>query len=496
MNQRNQEVFDIYRPFRNLLSKFNTIDSLYVIWGYSRNYTFNLDFPEDIDKLVGFNPNETDLNLRKYRGGFFDHELEFLLREAIINCDFVKTKHSLKEGRNSIKLINYMRSTLSDGLSKKINIKDNLFVEFNRMAHNQFNWQMGYNLKTVFRYNQIYSDAAVSTIIYNKLNLTPKQILLIGSLLFSYAGNNFITPMITSSTTDLITVEMINTYLSHFSTTIDDVKHELKEYQQINENLLYTYNPLFAKPIIIEKGGIICPMPMLIFWQMTAGIYYSICDDADFSQAFGDSFQNYVGTVIQKSCNNENLKTFQEEIFGRQEKRTSDWIITDTDSILFIECKTKRMRLDSKTELDSNNGLNKDLKKMAEFVTQLYKTYIDYTLGLYPSIAFDESKEFFPLVLTLEDWGTNFNHLILETITNLTKIEFEKNNLDISLITKYPFNIRCASEFEKDIQLINALGIKDYFKKVQSNQIIDFIDTFEYKNIYEGEYEKIFPPIK
>ena len=58
MNPRNKAVFEIYRPLRNLLNGFNTLDSLYVIWGYSRNYTFNYDFPNDIEKLRGFNPKE------------------------------------------------------------------------------------------------------------------------------------------------------------------------------------------------------------------------------------------------------------------------------------------------------------------------------------------------------------------------------------------------------------------------------------------------------
>ena len=493
MNPRNKAVFEIYRPLRNLLNGFNTLDSLYVIWGYSRNYTFNYDFPNDIEKLRGFNPKEKDLHNRKYYGGLFDHELEFLLREIIINGDFRKKSASLKSAKYSIKLVNYLRGPLSDGLSKTINMKDNLFLEFNRLAHNQFDWQMGYSIKTVFRYNLIYSDAAVSKIIFDKLGLTPNQILLIGSLLFSYTGTNFITPLITSSTTDLITVEMINIYLSHFATTIKEVRQELKEYQQINENLLYTYNPLCARPIILEKDGMICPMPMLIFWQMTSGIYYCICDSVNFSHAFGDSFQKYVGTVLEKSCDNGNFQIYPEETFGKQHKRTSDWMVSDIDSILFIECKTKRMRLDSKTELDSNNGLNNDLKLMAGFITQLYKTYLDYKLGLYPSIGYDESKTFIPLVLTLEDWGVNFNHLIMETITNLTEIEFQKANLDTSLLKEFPFNIKCASEFENDIQLINELGIKDYFEKCRTNQITEYSKNFKFKDIYKDEYSKIFP---
>lgn len=81
----------------------------------------------------------------------------------------------------------------------------------------------------------------------------------------------------------------------------------------------------------------------------------------------------------------------------------------------------------------------------------------------------------------------------METITNLTEIEFQKANLDTSLLKEFPFNIKCASEFENDIQLINELGIKDYFEKCRTNQITEYSKNFKFKDIYKDEYSKIFP---
>jgi hypothetical protein len=88
------------------LAKFNVIDSLYVIWGYSRNYTFNNEFPGDIEKAFNFNPNEPDKFTRQYHGGLFDHELEFLQKEFIINCDIAKTTNSIREQKHFAKTLN------------------------------------------------------------------------------------------------------------------------------------------------------------------------------------------------------------------------------------------------------------------------------------------------------------------------------------------------------------------------------------------------------
>jgi hypothetical protein len=274
--------------------------------------------------------------------------------------------------------------------------------------------------------------------------------------------------------------------------TIDDARRELKQFQQINENLFYTYNPIQARPIFIENATAICPIPLFIYWQITSGIYYFIYNEKNFDNAFGNSFQKYVGEVLKKSCDSHVIAIIPEEKYGKPEKATADWIVIDETSIMFIECKTKRMRLDSKSELEVKDNLEKDLKKMADFIGQLYKTYRDYCANLYPNIKYDETKDFYPLVLTLEEWHININHILLDKLKEFVIEYFDKNNLEKTLLENFPYHIRCPSEFEKHIQLINGLGIKEYFYKTHHNLIQDYIPTFEFKYIYEGEFQRIF----
>jgi hypothetical protein len=496
VENQDDSLFETYKPFRNKLAKFNVIDSLYLIWGYSRNYTFDKEFPRDIEKPSLFNPLEPDKFARKYRG-LFDHELELLQKEFILNCDIAPTKDSLRQYKHFSKTLNYLRGTLEETISKKYNNDDNIILEFNRLAHRQLKWQGGYDQETIFRYYQIYSDKTLSEIISNKFNLTTQQLFLVGFFLFACTGSNFRNALPFNSSAKALTSEMIETFLGHFSMTIEDARRELKKYQQLNENYHYTYNPLLAKPILLDRNDIICPIPLFIYWQITIGIYYSILNEKNFDNAFGNSFQNYVGGVINKSCSNPDFKVIPEEKYGKPEKGTADWIITDKDSVMFIECKTKRMRLDSKSSLEITESLENDLKKMAGFVGQLYKTYLDYKDNLYPTIKYDDSKHFYPLVLTLEDWYLNINHILLDKVKVFVIDYFKVNNLDTELLEKYPYHFRCASEFERHIQLINNLGMKEYFHKTTNNLIKDYMPTFEMVDIYEGEFQKVFlDPLK
>jgi hypothetical protein len=483
-------IYQLYKPLRNQIRNYYLLDCLYLIWGYSRNFTFNLPLPSDIELPAGFIPND-DLQNRRYRG-LPEFEQEFLLREFILNCDPNHTKKSLKQKGNLSKLVNYLRMTFVEEVDKNMTLPSGFLIEFNRMAHRQFKWQTGYNQRVIFRNYKIYSDPEVSLIVKKKFQLTSYEIFILGFFFFRWTAENYRTNLPFRSEFHLISNEMIEVFFKNFSMTMEQAKDELKECQQMNENIFYSYNPLSAKPILIYQNAFMCPIPLLLFWQITGGIYYSIVKESGFENAFGTSFQNYIGEILSKSCTNPNFIIFSEKKYGREEKRTTDWLVIDKDSILFIECKAKRMTVVSKSELDIKQGLESDLTKMASFIVQLYKTYIDYTADKYPQIKYNPSKKFVPLVVTLEEWYINLNPPILEILKELVIKNFIESNLDTSLIDKFPYHIRSSHDFESDIQIINSLGIHNYFDKIVTNELFDYIHDFTYHNIFEGEFIKTF----
>ncbi len=104
---------------------------------------------------------------------------------------------------------------------------------------------------------------------------------------------------------------------------------------------------------------------------------------------------NIDNSDIEKSLKGEHKISFLPEnhyYVGKDRKDTTDWVVYDNDSALFIECKTKRLKLPAKLELDDNSYVNEELGKMAEFVLQVYKSIEDYKKNSYPSFKFDKER--------------------------------------------------------------------------------------------------------
>jgi len=491
---QNDFVYSIYKPFRNQIRHYNLLDSLFVVWGYSRNLTFDLPFPDELEIPFGFNP--TGARESRRSKGIPEFELDFLLKEFIINCHTNRTTDTLKRKKNLSHLVNYLRKNIRDELDKKYSGTDNVFISFNRMAYNQLKWQLGHNQNIVFRYYKLYSDPILSQLIEKQFKLTPYDLFILGFVFYRLSGVNFlINPF--KLEVKRLTVEKVNFFIENFSMSIDEIKKELIESQQMNENLLYSFNPLHAKPIIRYNDKFLCPLQMLLFWQITDGIYYRIVNESGFENSYGRSFERYIGEVIQKTINNPDIGVYEEQIYGREEKRTCDWIIYDKNAILFIECKTKRTTMPSKTELDVSKGLEKDLKKMASFICQIYKTYLDYTVDFYPNLKYDEKRLFVPLVLTLEEWYINYNFKIQGMLHEMVIVELETKGMETDLLQKFPYQIRSSDEFEKDIQIINDIGLHTYFDKLKKNELHELVQNFRYKTIFDDEFEETFiKPLK
>ena len=314
-----------------------------------------------------------------------------------------------------------------------------------------------------------------------------------GFLLFILTAENFRTILPINSTSTILTSEIINSVIQLFGATLEDLRANMKEYHEVSENLFYTYNPINEKPFILHNNNLICPVPLLAFWRFTSGLYYTIVsNENNFAEAFGNSFQNYIGSIINKCCSLPVFQIFPEEIYGNPEKRTTDWAITSDNAVMFVECKTKRMTIVSKASLEITTQLQTDIRKLAEAVTQTYKTYIDYSNNLYPSLRFNNSLHFVPVVVTLEDWFININHVLMNILTDAVRVEFERKHLDQNLLQTNPFYIRSASEFERDLQVISALGIRNYFERISNNTIQDYLGDFEYRDLFEGEFDRVF----
>lgn len=480
------EIKELYEPFQKELRKYELIDSLQLIWGISRNLIFDYKVPDDIELLSTFH-YDSDVQTRRFNS-LHEFEMEFLMKEMIINCSVVRKEKSLKKIKNLGKIVDYVRHVLDNAIITEY-VSDNILIEFNRIVHRQFIWQMGYHTSVILRYYKLYTHKDVVRIFEETFEMSPFELSIIGFTFFHGSGAHFGAPIYRSSNIPGISIEMFDKFLSMFSSPLEEIKNELKAQQQINANLFYSYNPLLAKPLITYENHVICPMPWLVLWKITSGLYYSLVGKTDFDKGFGNAFQDYIGEVIKVANISDVITVLPEELYGKQEKRTSDWIIYDKEAVLFIECKTKRLTLPSKTSLniDIEKGMQADLDSMASAILQLYKTFIEFKNGKYPSLQYDDKKNFYPVVVTLEEWFLPINPMLVQILHEKVSEKIKLEGIDMQILDQHPYYVSSADHFENHIQIIQEQGITRFFELLNSSNL-----NIDYKHLFAGEFETIF----
>jgi hypothetical protein len=62
-----------------------------------------------------------------------------------------------------------------------------------------------------------------------------------------------------------------------------------------------------------RQPALVVPIPTFLLRRFTEGVYYEICGIDGFSEAFGCSFQNYVGEVLASANQHSGITITPEE---------------------------------------------------------------------------------------------------------------------------------------------------------------------------------------
>lgn len=488
-----ENIYSLYRPFRNKISKYyNQEECLYLVWAYSRNLLFDFPFPPEIEVIPTFNPNVSP-QIRRSKG-IPEFILEFLSTEFIMHCQNIRTKKSIWKREEFNKIGKYVSNELYINIENFNNSQTDNLLDFNRKIHKQVKGQQSFDRETILRYYKIYSDENLNLIIQKKLGLNTYQLFLLVFIFFHWTSKHFksLLPFAIPN----FSKESIALFLSNFSMNIDDARDELKNYQEINQNLFYTYNPILARPILTRDNYFFCPYPLSIYWIISEGLYYQIVNEKGFSDAFGPSFERYIGEVLYKCCVN-NIEIFPETTYGKPEKRTTDWLLVDSKSVMFLECKTKRPSLNSKTKIDPNfpRGIIEDLKILAKEIRKIYSSFLDFKNGKYKQPKFDSIKNIYLTIVTLEDWFIYLNPLISEKLNELLEQSFNEKEMDVNLIKQHPYTIFSSKDFEREIQVINSIGIAEYFQLSHNKEYHELNNKrskIKYEDIFDVDSQDIF----
>ncbi|MFC1538976.1 hypothetical protein ACFL6H_06095 [Candidatus Latescibacterota bacterium] len=500
-------IYELHKPLRNHLKKVNLLESLYVIWAYEKHLKFGKSFPRDIEVDSGF------LNASHWvNKGVFPWELETIAKEIIINSidpyliDPPKTLRRWPCFRSAINKLKFFENNIV-----KFHPVNSELLEMFRIIHREFPWQINNNSIWLYRYYKIFSHEKIDEIIQKVIGINAKELYTIGFALVAECLIHFRKDLPLNIKIRGLDEYIVNQFLSHFSKDLESIKNDLISLRKYDENYIYTYNPLISHPLIKVKyrhqDALISPMPTLLFRRFTQGLYYEICNESNFGKPFGESFQNYVGEVLEKVFVNHNYEIYPEREYyiGKERKDSIDWIVCNDDSALFIEVKAKKLRLEAKIEINDIDVLHEDLDKMAESIIQSYKTIGDYIENHYPHLKYNKERKIYPILLTLESWDIWVNQ-IRDMLLDKIHEKFELSNINICWLDEMPYTICDVEEFESLIQVINCYGIN----KVMGEKVFDsekrnwpiksFLNDFTndeliIENLFPEAFEKIFPDI-
>jgi hypothetical protein len=439
-------VKEIFKPLRNYLRQFDRLSFLAAIHSLSNHLEWHRPLPAYLQAANPFNKHD------KIFLGFFLWELDTLAREAILHCQSLGGKPVTWE--NVRKALNGLKA-VEDEACKYSNF--DIFGELGRIAHRQFHWQQSVRHSDITRYRRIYRQPGMNTLMLNEFGMTAEQFFLgCFGLLATYLNHFAILPEYAQSFEKQLGLSP-EPMLTRLSTTFRDLQSKSMEVQSLDIDWAYTFHPLRTHPLIrLDDGRTICPMPGLLARRFTDGLYFDFANNPDnLAKHLGPSFQAYIGDVLT-AANQGTFIVLPEAHFGtsNKPKDSVDWIIEDAGAALFLECKVLRLAHAGKASLVP---IDREVKKLAKGITQLYATLNDALDGLYPHWQ-PSGKKIYPTLVTLDNWNL-LSHTLQATVKELVVAEFERRQLKIDLLDRYPYSVCYVRELEISIQVMQRIGI-------------------------------------
>ena len=490
-------LYGKYKPLRNLLTCFNLTQSIEDLWIIS-NYIVNKG------KLpFGWKPGIKNNVL-------FAHDLPLLLKEIILNASDVGEKR-LGNFADFIKVINAIRKYQEYASAERVT-QDNIWHEIHRISHQQFPAQIKITLAFMIRYIKVFGEQDVNNLLLLITGLGIKDFIFLGMAvsgqLLKECGINMESYCTEIELYTGITPEQVRGFLSIAGSTVNELREEIKKHAKYDEYWVYSWNPVESKPLIAldvqHPYRFYCPIPDQFLRRITQGIFYEFGQRLD-ANKFGKSFEKYIGEIIYLIFPVEKYTIASEAKYtvGKNVKHGTDWTITENNSLLYIECKTKRMTQKAKfSDEISNEDFKKDIGIMADAIVQLYANIDDarkHTLNV-------EQKKLpiFPLIIMLEDWLL-FSPSTKKYIDDAVRNKLIEKNILESVMTESPYTIMSSREFEIVSNVIQEAGIFEFFSKKNNEKyanwmVEDFcydcfltLRTTNLQDFFMDDWKKILP---
>lgn len=496
------DVFAKYKPIRNKLALLAADDSLGVLWAYCQFLQIRgFQPPKEIEIAPVY------LNASPRQSYMAEWDIELLAKEVVINAGLVPTKgRTLRTWKTLAEYVNAFK-TLEQDIYAQFGNQGNILVELIRVVHRQIIWQSNPpNSRSIIRYYKIFNRPGIDAICLEQFGLTVWQIYMCGVACMGFFLEKPALVASFKSEIKALPPEVVERFLAFVSLPLADLRKVLKAEQQYDERFAYAFNSLRKYPLIRMRyqgqESIVCPLMTLLYWKFTSGLYYELIDVPQFANEFGVGFEAYVGSVIEKASPNFRCIPEREYKVGKKTKRTVDWTVAVENAVLFLECKARRLSLQSKTTLTDISYLEQDIENLAAAVVQVYKTLNDCLNGAYPHYSRQEGDRIYPAVVTLENWRL-LGSVMFELLDRSVKTQLDQAELPQSLIEQFPYSVWSVDELEVGLQIMQSVGIKSFMDGKFGSQPMSHWDWHGYMSnaystlypfnaLFDDEYDAMF----
>ncbi|EFH81728.1 hypothetical protein Krac_2473 [Ktedonobacter racemifer DSM 44963] len=284
-------------------------------------------------------------------------------------------------------------------------------------------------------------------------------------------------------------------FMKLYSLSMKEMKQRLAAERKLDDTFMYQFHALQSHPLIFTalngRQAHICPVPTLLFWRITSGLFYDLIRERGFDQAFGASFQDYVGDMLEKTLKGTSTTIYPEE--ANSGPKRADWIIDQPSAFMLVECKTKRMTIGARTTIQDDSELHAQLEVVGDAVAQSYQALEayknrKYKLQQYP---YDPAKQPFVCVVTLENW-----HLMgpqLEALRGVVKERLLQVRLDPDLMQQAPFIVCSVNELEELAYLLKTHELADMVRRYWDDPEMPTWAFISYlRHRYKNELEQYY----
>ena len=238
--------------------------------------------------------------------------------------------------------------------------------------------------------------------------LTVKEFMMIGFIFYSAAlafhsfERGFVENTKVMSLMQYVSPEKMDAFLAIAGADFQTFRNLSLEEEKVAPGLgRFTFNPLLSRPVVKLPNGLLCvPVPRLLIYRITQGIYYDLLDAHRqpqgniFSDWFGYAFQQYIGILLKEAFGNDKVYP---EVAG------VDWLVILGDVALVLECRSGRLPKKVRSRTDRTEVMEMIRRNIVDPAEKLPRKIRKADEGV-PGIPTDKVKTYLPAIITYQEW--------------------------------------------------------------------------------------------